>query len=91
MNILKIYKKYYIPENLQLHMLRVASCGNLVLDNWNGVDINKKSIIRILLMHDMGNIIKITPEQTEDMEFLKYRQRWIDKYGEDDHLIKMIL
>ncbi len=39
MNILKIYNKYHLPENLQMHMLRVASCSNLILDNWNGVKI----------------------------------------------------
>lgn len=91
MNIIEIYKKYYIPENLQMHMLRVAACGNLILDNWTGNEINKQSIIRILLMHDMGNIIKITPDQTNDMEFLKYRQQWIKQYGENDHLINDII
>ena len=36
MNILEIYKKYGIPENLQMHMLRVAACSNLIIDNWEG-------------------------------------------------------
>lgn len=34
MNILEIYKKYSIPENLQMHMLRVAASANLIIDNW---------------------------------------------------------
>lgn len=32
-NIIDIYEKYYIPEQLQLHMLRVAACAKLILDN----------------------------------------------------------
>ena len=34
MNIIEIYKKYHLPENLQMHMLRVAACSNLIIDNW---------------------------------------------------------
>lgn len=26
MNIIQIYKKYHLPENLQMHMLRVVAC-----------------------------------------------------------------
>ena len=33
MNILAIYNKYHIPENLQMHMLRVAACSNIIMDN----------------------------------------------------------
>ena len=36
MNILNIYNKYHLPENLQMHMLRVAACNSLIIDNWNG-------------------------------------------------------
>lgn len=36
MNIIDIYNKYHLPENLQMHMLRVAACSNLIIDNWNG-------------------------------------------------------
>lgn len=91
MNIIEIYQKYHLPENLQMHMLRVAACSNLIIDYWNGPEIDKKSIIRVCLLHDMGNIVKITPDQTNDKEFLQYRQQWIDKYGEDDHRINDII
>ncbi len=33
MNIIEIYKKYHLPENLQMHMLRVAACSNFIIDN----------------------------------------------------------
>lgn len=87
MNILQIYQKYYIPKELQMHMLRVAACANLILDNWKGAKLEKESIIRILLLHDMGNIVKITPDQNNDPEFLKNREKWIQKCGEDDNKI----
>ena len=32
MNIIEIYNKYHLLENLQMHMLRVASCCNLILE-----------------------------------------------------------
>lgn len=91
MKIIEIYRKYLIPENLQMHMLRVAACGKLILDNWNGPNVNKEAVIRILLLHDMGNIVKITSEQNSDVKFLNFRQRYIDKYGEDDHKITDVI
>lgn len=39
-----IYEKYYIPEQLQLHMLRVAACSKLITDNWEGKEIDKEAI-----------------------------------------------
>lgn len=91
MNIIKIYEKYCIPENLQIHMLRVAACGNLIVDNWKGEFIDKESIIRILLLHDMGNIVKITPEQNNNPIFLECRKKYINKYGNDDHIITQVI
>ena len=44
-NIIEIYEKYYIPKHLQLHMLRVAACAKLILDNWVGEEIDKKAIL----------------------------------------------
>ena len=66
MNILEIYKKYHLPENLQMHMLRVAACSNLIIDNWKGKEIDKQSIIRVCLLHDMGNMVKISENFSKD-------------------------
>jgi hypothetical protein len=41
MLITDIYKKYHIPNQLQLHMLRVAACANLILDNWENKEIKE--------------------------------------------------
>ena len=42
MNIIEIYNQYHLPKNLQMHMLRVAACTNLILDNWTGKPIDKR-------------------------------------------------
>ena len=89
MNIIEIYKKYHLPENLQMHMLRVAACSNLIIDNWTGVEIDNKAIIRVCLLHDMGNIVKIPEDFLKDQEFLKIRKKYFDKYGTNDHEINL--
>ena len=89
MNIIEIYKKYHLPENLQMHMLRVAACSNLIIDNWNGPDIDKQAIIRVSLLHDMGNMVKIQENESKDVEFLKIRKKYFDKYGTNDHEINL--
>ena len=80
MNIIEIYKKYHLPENLQMHMLRVAACSNLIIDKWNGQKIDKESIIRVSLLHDMGNMVKIPEDFSKDEEFIKVRKKYFDKY-----------
>ena len=89
MNIIEIYKKYYLPENLQMHMLRVAACSNLIIDNWNGLKIDKEAIIRVSLLHDMGNMVKIPESESQDQRFLEIRKNYFDKYGTNDHEINL--
>lgn len=89
MNIIEIYRKYHLPQNLQMHMLRVAACSNLIIDNWNGPEIDKQSIIRVSLLHDMGNMVKISENFSKDEEFLKIRKQYFDKYGTNDHEINL--
>lgn len=89
MNIIDIYKKYHLPENLQMHMLRVAACSSLIIDNWKGKEIDKNAIIRVCLLHDIGNIVKIPKDSSDDEEFIKIRQKYYEKYGENDHEINL--
>lgn len=91
MNIIEIYKKYHLPENLQMHMLRVAACSNLIIDNLNGIVIDKKAIIRASLLHDMGNMAKISDNEIDDEEFKKIRKEYIDKYNRNSHKINLII
>lgn len=72
-----------------MHMLRVAACSNLIIDNWNGLEIDKESIIRVCLLHDMGNMVKIPEEESKDEEILKVRKKYFDKYGINDHEINL--
>ncbi len=90
MNILKIYNQYHLPENLQMHMLRVAACTNLILDNWMGKTIDRKAITRVSLLHDMGNMVKI-PEEGQDREFIVIRRKYFEEYGTNDHEINMVI
>ena len=89
MNIIEIYNKYHLPENLQMHMLRVAACSNLIVDNWIGQEIDKKLIIRVSLLHDMGNIVKIPEDFSKDEEFINIRKKYFEKYGTNDHEINL--
>ncbi len=89
MNIIEIYKKYHLPENLQMHMLRVAGCSNLIIDNWTGQEIDKEAIIRVCLLHDMGNIVKIPEDFSKEEEFIKIRKKYIEQYGTNDHEINL--
>lgn len=92
MNIIEIYKKYHLPENLQMHMLRVAACSNLIIDNWNGHKLEKESIIRVCLLHDMGNMgnmVKIPEDFSKDENFIKTRRKYFEKYGTNDHEINL--
>ena len=91
MKIIEIYNKYYLPENLQMHMLRVAACSNLIIDNWNGPKIDKESIIRVCLLHDMGNMVKIPEDFSNDENFIKIRKKYFEKYGTNDHEINLYI
>lgn len=92
MNIMEIYKKYELPEVLQMHMLRVAACCMLILDNWNSnIKVDNDSLVRIALLHDMGNMAKMSEDQVTNQRFAKIREEYINKYGMDDHKINMII
>jgi len=77
--------------NLALHQLRVAAVASLICDSLM-VEVDKDSITKACLLHDMGNIIKFRldhfPELNEP-EGLDYwqsvRYDFILKYGNDEH------
>lgn len=92
MNIIEIYKKYELPEHLKMHMLRVAACCMQILDNWISVEkVDNDSLIRIALLHDMGNMAKMSEEQVTNARFAKIRKEYINQYGKDDHKINIII
>ena len=67
-------------------MLRVAACANFILDNWENKEINTKSILRVFLLHDMGNIAKIKDNPDNDEEFIKIRNKYIEELRKIDIL-----
>ena len=85
--VIDIYREYAIPENLQMHMLRVTACSKLIVDNWHGQKLNEASLYRVLLLHDMGNIVKISGSEISDRNFQQIRKHFIEAYGYDDHAV----
>lgn len=94
-NILSIYQVYALPINLQQHMLRVAAVALWILDRWKGVELNRREIIETLLLHDIGNLVKVTEDKFESlfpdtyqMESFQYwrniRKSIIQRYGKTD-------
>jgi predicted HD phosphohydrolase len=98
MTIQKIYDKYQIMPNLQLHQLRVAGVAQILCDSIIDFQ-DKNDVVITCLLHDMGNIIKSDfsyfPEFLEP-EGLEYWQevktKFIEKYSNDEHVAtKMIV
>ena len=73
-------------------MLRVAACCMQILDNWNSdIKIDNDSLIRIALLHDMGNMAKMAENQVTNPRFARIREEYINQYGKDDHKINIII
>lgn len=89
MTIKKIYKKFFIPPNLQEHMLRVARVVEFIKDHWVERErVNWDVVLKAALLHDLGNLVKfnfgVIP--MENIDFWKQKQKEIKlKYGTDDH------
>lgn len=58
MTLHAIYAKYSIPPNLVRHQLQVAAVGKYVCEHWHGPTIDTENIVKTLLLHDLGNIVK---------------------------------
>lgn len=93
--ILEIYEKYGTPSNLQKHMLRTAALTSLICNNWEGPQINIERIVTVMLLHDVGNVVKMNltkkkylPPENQDISYWRDLQnRYITRYGTDDHIV----
>src|SRR3989344_5468981 len=94
MNIAQIYEKLGTSPNLQQHMIRVTSVGLFILNNWNGEKLNTDTMTTMLLLHDIGNIVKFDLEKHPELlgdevsrieYWMKRQSEAIEKYGKDDH------
>lgn len=91
-NITDIYEKYKIMPLLAMHQIRVAAVAMMICDSLS-VLLDKDSIIKACLIHDIGNIIKFDlnhfPEHNEPQGIEYWEQvknEYINKYGNDEHV-----
>ena len=97
-SIVDIYDRFSIPPNLRMHMFRVAGVGTLICNAWKGPPIDREDIVAVLLLHDLGNIVKFDFSSAKGINFLpgEEKQRinfwrgvksWVKKkYGTTDHV-----
>lgn len=78
--IIDIYDQYLVPEGLRAHMFRVAAIGALIAEAWTGPALRESSLLRVLLLHDMGNVVKMDDPALADL-----RSEFQARYGADDH------
>jgi hypothetical protein len=54
MNVRQVYGKYFIPKNLQEHMLRVSALSKIILEGWTGSEAGSEIIVKTCALHDIG-------------------------------------
>ena len=92
----EIYDRFLIPNNLRLHMYKVASVAEMVCDNLEGVRVNKVNVVAACLLHDLGNLVKFDLDsnltagllgaEAKNIDRLKkIKAEMIAKYGGSDH------
>ena len=89
--ITDIYKKYNLMQNLVEHQLRVTAVAEMICETLD-VPVDKDLVVRVCLLHDMGNIIKsdlnyfpefVKPEGLEYWQ--KVKDEFIEKHGNEEH------
>lgn len=92
MKISEIYKKYQIPEILQNHMYKVAAVGVLIVKSLEkNIEFDINIVIKELLLHDMGNILKIPVKgnsffsEKEQGLLIKIQEDFSQKFGKEEH------
>lgn len=91
MTIKDLYLQYHIMPQLQTHMLRVAGVGKIILSGWKE-NIGTDLVMKSLLLHDMGNIVKFDLEnplmEMTDLDHWKQvQQDFFEKYGRETHKV----
>ncbi len=93
-DINSIYTRFSIPDELQRHMRLVAGVAAVLLEHWNGPALDDDAIIAECLLHDLGNILKITGDSELDRELyteqereqlLELKQDVQETYGDTPH------
>jgi len=63
MKIIDIYQKYFVPENLQKHMLRVAAVAEEIMREWNGPEVDRVIVREACMLHDIAKPMTFDPEK----------------------------
>lgn len=95
-NIHSIYDTYCVPNNVRMHMMRVAAVSELICDKMKP-KIDSSDLVAVSLIHDLGNIVKMDFDHKEkilllckidrnNLDYLRIKQKefW-EKYGTDDN------
>jgi len=96
-NIIDIYKEYKIMPNLVMHQIRVSAVAMQICESMD-IEVDKESVVRACLLHDMGNIIKFQldffPEWNKP-DILAYwqgvKEEYILKYGSNEHKASLLI
>ena len=98
MKISEIYSKYKIPNILQNHMYRVAAIGRVIVESLKpSVDLDIDIVTKELLLHDMGNILKIPVKgnvlftEEEQIDLIKIQEEFSQKYGNEEHVATLTI
>lgn len=91
-SVQELYDSYQLPEHLQMHMLWVSAVAKYITDQWNGPAIDRDTLINILLIHDIGNLVKIGLDEQDaaqghTKEMFAMRAALIEKFGNNDHAV----
>ena len=92
----RVYDRFSVMPNLREHMLRVAAVGAIICDNWTGPKIDRDMVVSVLLVHDLGNIVKfkLGTAESEQMvktsggegtDWISVQKETIERYGTNDH------
>lgn len=95
-NIHSLYDEYCVPDNVRMHMMRVAAVSELICDKMKP-KIDSSDLVAVSLIHDLGNIVKMDFDHKRkilllykkdrcNLDYLRIKQKefW-KKYGKDDN------
>lgn len=63
MTIEQFYTEKRIPTHLQRHMFLVAALGLHLAQHWRDEEVNADEVVTVLLLHDLGNLLKFELEK----------------------------
>lgn len=99
-SIADVYRTHEVPPNVQRHMLRVAAVAEQILTGWRGARVDRGRLLTVLLVHDLGNIVKcdydglphmLEEEQPRVEHWRAVQARHRARFGSDDHLATVTL